>query len=394
MVIGIGNFKEINNTLGHTIGDSLSIELTNRLVTLVKDAFILSRTDTDEFALLIKSSLLIVDIKKIAQEIINVLRKPVYVNNSVLYVNTSIGISCFPDNEIDAEMLVRYAGIAMNEAKELIETKICFYSRQMSKEREKRFLISNHLASAIEHKELFLCYQPIFSMNEALTIIGLEALLRWNSAALGNVSPDKFIPLSESTGQIIEIGEWVFRQVCIQIDLWNKSHLELLPVSVNISVKQLEQIDFTQKIINIMKAHDIRASLIELEITESVSSGNLKVIIHNIKVLKKYGIKFSMDDFGTGFSSLGQLDVFELDKIKIDKIFIHDLIDDKKRQRLVKSIISMAESLNLAIVAEGIETQEQLDCLKKFGCQLGQGYLISKPLHPEEIQSYLKICDD
>ena len=214
-------------------------------------------------------------------------------------------------------------------------------------------------------------------------------MLRWKSPILGEVSPDIFIPLAEKTGQIIEIGEWVLEKVCKEIYLWEEKGYNMIPIGVNISVKQLEQVGFAEQVIKIMEIYNIEPHNLELEITESVSLGELVVITKNLQTLKKRGIKISMDDFGTGFSSLGQLDLFELDKLKIDKIFIDDIVSVPKRQDLVESIVAMAKSLDLTTVAEGIETKEQLSCLKEIGCHLGQGYLFSEPLKKSEIELLL-----
>ena len=243
----------------------------------------------------------------------------------------------------------------------------------------------NLLVEAVRHNEFAVYYQPIFDIRQPI-MVGAEALLRWNNSVLGQVSPGKFIPLAEKTGQIIYIGEWVLEQVCRQINLWQRTGYRVVPIAVNISVKQLEQAKFAQRVIEIIEKHNVAPSSIELEITESVSSGDLVTIIRNIKELKSYGIKISMDDFGIGFSSLGQLSRLELDKLKIDKIFIDGLLSAEKRQNLVKSIIAMARSLDLTVVAEGIETDKQLLCLQQLGCQLGQGYLFSRPLPPKEIE--------
>jgi EAL domain-containing protein (putative c-di-GMP-specific phosphodiesterase class I) len=297
----------------------------------------------------------------------------------------------YPNDSKDAETLVRYAEIAMYNSKGEIEGKICFYSREMTEEIEERFYIANLLTRAIANKELYVHYQPIFNLKNPKNIVGIEALLRWKNPVLGNVSPNKFIPLAEKTGYIIYIGEWVLKQVCRQIKLWKQAGFHVLPVAINISVKQLEQIGFSEKVMEIVEEYNVKPDNIELEITESVSSGDLSTIVKNLKELKRYGFKISMDDFGTGFSSLGQIEKFELDKIKIDKIFIDDLLNISKKQNLVRSIIAMAKSLNLTVVAEGIETNEQLIYLKEFGCHLGQGHLLGKPSPAEKIETLLEM---
>ena len=388
--IDLAGFKEINDSLGHNVGDKLLIELSTRLLRLMNEDYILSRFSGDEFVILCKSNTYITDIYRFAKALMDSVKYPILIDDTLLYITANIGISNFPECGNDAETLVRYADIAMSKAKNQ-QDKICIYHDEMSREVESKFLLSNHLVGAISNNELTVHYQPIFDINNGTTIMGAEALLRWKNPTLGMVPPDIFIPLAEKTGQIIIIGEWVLDQVFNQMDLWQRNGYKPIPIAVNISVKQLEQIDFCKVVIKVMNKYNIEPKFIELEITESVSSGDIITIVKNLKELKQTGIKISMDDFGTGFSSLGQLDLFELDKLKIDKVFIDDLVNVLKRQNLVKSIIAMAKSLDLIVVAEGIETKEQLSYLKKLGCQLGQGYLFSKPLQAKEIE---RLFDD
>jgi len=383
--IDVEGLKDVNNSLGHHIGDKLLIELSKRLLILMKDDYILSRYSGDEFAILCSEK----DARIATETILENIKNPFIMENTVLNVSANIGISRFPDDGKDAETLIRYAETAMYKSKEQLERKIFYYSREMSEEIEERFYIANLLTRAITNGELKVYYQPIFSIKDTENIVGIEALLRWKNPVLGDVAPDKFIPLAEKTGYIIYIGEWVLKQVCEQINIWKQEGYRILPVAINVSVKQLEQIEFSRRVLEIVKGYKVKSDNIEFEITETVSSGDLTTIVKNIKELKKDGFKISMDDFGTGFSSLGQIDRFELDKLKIDKIFIDDLLNISKKQNLVKSIIAMARSLNLTVVAEGIETNEQLLYLRKFGCHLGQGYLISKPLPVEEIEILL-----
>lgn len=385
--IDMDGLKEINDSLGHNVGDKLLIELSKRLLSLMNEDYILSRFYEDKFVILCKSNTYKTDIYQFAKILMDNIKHPILIDDTLLHITANIGISNFPECGGDAETLVRYADIAMSKAKNQSEDKICFYYEEMSREVESKFLLSNHLVRAISNDELTVHYQPIFDIKNGSTIMGAEALLRWKNPALGMVPPDIFIPLAEKTGQIIIIGEWVLDQVFNQMNLWERIGYKPIPIAVNISVKQLEQIDFSQLVIRIMHRYNIEPKYIELEITESVSSGDVVTIVKNLKELKQNGIKISMDDFGTGFSSLGQLDLFELDKLKIDKVFIDDLVNVLKRQNLVKSIIAMAKSLDLIVVAEGIETKEQLSYLKELGCQLGQGYLFSKPLPAKEIES-------
>lgn len=389
MYLDLNGFKDINDSLGHNFGDELLIKISKRLVDLNDDKEIISRLNGDEFVILSKFHTK-EDINCHAKKILDVLKQPFVIENTTLYITAKIGVSIFPDNGNNVEALIRSSDIAMSKAKVISGDKICLYSREMLREVKDKFLYANHLIKAISNDELSVFYQPIFDIKNQKNIMGLEALLRWESPILGMVSPNIFIPLAEKTGQIISIGEWVLEQVCKQISIWKHRGYPSIPISVNISGKQLEQIGFSESVIHIINKYYVKANMIELEITESVSSGDLSTIIKNLKDLKKNGFKISMDDFGTGFSSLGQLDHFELDKLKIDKIFIDDILHISKRQKLVKTIISMGKSLDLTVVAEGIETKEQLSYLKDLGCHMGQGYLLSKPLPVEKIEKFFK----
>lgn len=386
--IDLDRFKDINDSIGHVIGDKLLIELSNRLLNIKDDNYIVSRSSGDEFVILYKD-IIKNNLNKFLAKIIEQVNMPFEIGNNILHISVNIGVSKYPENGHDAEALVRYADIAMSKAKNQIDDKICFYTNEMSEDIEMQFHINNYLVGAISNNELSIHYQPIFDINKDNTIKGAEALLRWTNPILGNIPPSQFIVLAEKTGQIITIGEWVLDNVCKQINLWKSDGYSIFPVAVNISVKQLEKVEFAKTVIDILEANGVNPEDIELEITESISTGDIVTIIKNLKILKQIGIKISMDDFGTGFSSLGQLDLFELDKIKIDKIFIEDLVNVAKRQKLVKSIIAMAGSLDLTVVAEGIETYEQLSYLKELGCHLGQGYLFSKPLPPDQIEILL-----
>lgn len=356
--VNIENFKEINISLGHIIGDQLLITLSERLLKLMNQNYFVSRFDGDEFIILCKSITDEKIIRSFAETILKTIHEPFIIEGTIVHVDAVIGISRFPHDGRDIEDLIRYADIAMHRSKRQMENRICFYSQEMSQETENKFFVANHLVEAIANNELSIYYQPIFNIKDQEHIVALEALLRWNNPILGRVSPASFISLAEKTGQIITIGEWVLEEVCKQINKWKKKGYNTVPIAVNISVKQLEQMEFGKMVLSIMEKYNIDPKDIELEITESVSSGDTNIIVNNLKTLKEQGIRISMDDFGTGFSSLGQLDRFELDKLKIDKIFIDDLVGTSKRQSLVKSIIAMAESLDLTVVAEGIETDE------------------------------------
>ncbi len=388
--IGVEGVKEIDDSLGHNFAEQLMIELSDRLTKAMGEDCLLSRCDTDEFAVFCSDRNNKVEMKTYARTLLETIKRPYIINDTTLYINIYIGISDYPDSAADAKTLIRFADIAMSKAKNQTEDNICFYTFEMSKDIEMKFLLTNQLIRALHRNELYLCYQPIFNLKAQDKMDCAEALLRWENPLLGKIPPDQFIPLAERTGQILEIGEWVLEQVCRQISVWRMAGYQIVPIAVNLSVKQLEQMEFADRVMDILRKYQVNTEEIELEITESVSLGDITAITMNLKRLKREGFRISMDDFGTGFSSLGQLDLFELDKLKIDKVFIDDLTGISKRQNLVKTIISMANNLELKVVAEGIETKEQLYYLKEIGCDLGQGFLLERPVIAGEIEKYFK----
>jgi diguanylate cyclase (GGDEF)-like protein/PAS domain S-box-containing protein len=390
LYLNISGLKDINNSLGHHYGDELLIELSRRLLLQIDSDDLLYRFSDDVFIILYPNCSNRTELDIFIGSTLEKVRKPYMIDNSILYISASIGICCYPEHGKNSGILIQHADIAMNKAKNLSGENVCYYSCEMSEEYERKFTIANYLTRAVSNQEFHLCYQPIYCLSRKNTLVGAEALLRWSNPALGDIGPDEFISLAERTGHILIIGEWVLEQVCRSIWLWQRKSYPSVPISVNISVKQLEQNDFCQKVIRTLKKYELEASCIELEITESVSSGDVITIVNNLSGLKKAGIKISMDDFGTGFSSLGQIERFELDKLKIDKVFIRDIVSTLRKQNLVKSIIAMAKGLDLTVVAEGIETTEQLNYLKEYGCHMGQGYLLSRPLLQKDFERILQ----
>lgn len=388
IAVDIENFKEINDSLGHIAGDQILIAVSKRISAIVPKQAVVSRFNGDDFFV----ALPYVDkqaVKGVAEALIEKVNEPYKINNSTVHLKINIGICLLPENASDVQSAIRYANIAVYRAAKQGSDRICFYSGEMSNEIEENFFISNFLVEAVEREELSMCYQPIMDISTG-AIKGIEALMRWNNNILGEVQPNKFINVAEKTGLIYKIGEWGFREVCRQIRTWNLIGIHGIQVSVNVSIKQLEKEGFAENCIQTVNEFGVAPASIEIEITESVSTGDVNQIVKNLRVLKSKGFTVAMDDFGTGFSSLGQLDVFELDKLKIDKIFIDGIVSDFRKQNLVKAIIAMAGSLNLSVVAEGIEDERQLKFLKSFGCDLGQGYLFSRPLKKDKLEDFLK----
>lgn len=388
--IGVEKFKEVNDTMGHMAGDKLLYLLSKRLEDVALEGCTLSRFSGVEFIIMCNKFISKEEMRTLAFKILDIIKKPFLIEDKEIHITAKIGISMYPQDGNSADLLIRYADIAMTYAKLKSDTSICFYSNEMAEEIEMKFHLNNYLTSAVRNNELIIHYQPIVDIRKNNEMVGAEALLRWNSPIFGMVHPNDFIPLIEESGEIIDIGYWIIEAVCRQINTWKAKGYRVKPISINVSVKQLEQFNFATRFLDIIVSNKVDANLVELEITESVSSGDIEKIVNNLRTLKSAGLKFSMDDFGTGFSSLGQLDIFELDKLKIDKMFIDNMLNITKRQSLVKTIIAMANSLGLTVVAEGIETSEQLAYLRKNGCHLGQGYIFSKAIPAEEIEYLLE----
>lgn len=389
LYIGIGGLEDINHSLGHHYGEELLVELSTRLLDQMDTEDQLFRFSDDTFIILYEGYQDREQLDRLTETLLYKIRSPYTIEQSILYITASIGICFYPKHGQNAELLIQHADMAMNKARRQLEENICYYSEDMSREFERRFTIANYLARAIMNQEFYLCYQPIYSLDCQDTLVSAEALLRWKSPVLGNVTPDEFIGLAERTGHILSIGDWVLENVCKNLWLWRQKAYSLVPISINISVKQLEQRDFYHKVLMMLKRYQLEPTHIELEITESVSSGEVGTIVNNLRELKKAGIKISMDDFGKGFSSLGQIERYELDKLKIDKDFIKDIVWTIRKQNLVRSIIAMAKGMDLIVVAEGIETPEQLNYLKDSGCPMGQGYLLSRPLLQADFEEKL-----
>lgn len=386
--IDFDHFKKINDTLGHHTGDWVIKEVAQRLRKIVPPEALLARYGGDEFVILMDGLWEKDELYAIARGILESLAEPCKVNSNVFYISASIGIARYPLDGEDADTLIKNADIAMYKAKESkdMEYNIKFFDSEMEKEIKERFLLENHLHKALEKNELSLYFQPIVKIQEN-RIEAAEALIKWENEALGNISPDKFIPLAEETGLIHEIGEFVLNRVCQFIQGYRKKGAVPPSVAVNISVKQLENINFPQEVKKIIASYDIETRYLEFEITESVSAGKMEVIAENLQKIKEMGIRIAVDDFGTGYSSLAMLLNLKVDKIKIDKIFINK-IGKSREEKIIRTIISMAKELGLNVVAEGIETEEQLEFLKQLNCEYGQGYFWSRPLKPADFEQY------
>ncbi|MDF2820925.1 MAG: uncharacterized protein K0R15_1366 [Clostridiales bacterium] len=371
-------FKTINDSQGRYVGDEVLKYFTQLLLQSAGENAIVARVGGDEFAVMIPRISNADDIYVVSDRLIKELNMPVIINEKEIFITFSAGICIYPDDTKSGEELLHYADIAMYNAKDEKDKNVVRFTNVMKNNLDEYFNISNHLRRAIEKNELSLNYQPIVDINTE-KMVGAEVLLRWNNKTLGSIPPDKFIPIAETCGQILEIGEWVLREACKQSVEWYNKGYERIPLAVNVSIKQLEHNDFIHKLKAIIEDTGINTDYLEIEITESISTENYDEILLVLEQIKNFGIKISIDDFGTGYSSLARLKAMAIHKLKIDRAFINDLNEVDKTE-LVSSIIALGKALDLKLVAEGIENVRQLDFLKDKSCQYGQGFLFSKPV--------------
>jgi diguanylate cyclase (GGDEF)-like protein/PAS domain S-box-containing protein len=385
--LDLDRFKIINDTLNHENGDLLLKKVAERLSNAddkrVTDfsvyrlggdefTFILSRVTKDETTIFVK-------------RILNIFKKSFMLKDHELYVTSSLGISMYPTDGDHPDVLIKNADIAMYCSKESGRNSYSFFTQEMNHDYQKKMVLEKALRKALHSNELKIVYQPKMDI-ETNSIIGMEALVRWDSSELGMISPSEFIPLAEETGIILPLGEWVLKSACLQNKIWQDMGYTPIPVSVNISMRQFNEGNFVESVMNILKETNLDAHYLDLEITESISMANINSVICRLNDLKATGISISIDDFGTGYSSLSYLKKFPINSLKIDRSFVKDITSNSENRAIVKTIISMANNLNLDVIAEGVETEEELLFLKSNGCLVVQGYLLSPPLSGEEFE--------
>lgn len=389
LFLDVDRFKFINDSLGHDIGDLLLKEVANRLRGVVAKEGLVSRQGGDEFTMFIKNTNRNF-LENICQRIIDEVKHPYLLEGQKIVITCSVGISTFPKDGKTVEKLLKNADIAMYQAKGRGRDNFIFYQKDMSRLPCKVMQMEQELRTAIEAEEFILHYQPKLDLRTN-KIIGMEALIRWNHPEMGFLSPGEFIPLAEETGLINSVGKWVLEQACLQNKKWHDEGFSSLIISVNISAYQFKQPNIVFTIAKIIKDSGLAPEFVELEITESISIYREQVIMEKLTALKNLGVNISIDDFGTGYSSLEYLMKFPIDILKIDQSFISN-IDGNHQQTpsiMTNAIISLAKSLNMEVVAEGIETIEQMNYLKKHQCDIGQGYFICKPLPADELEVFL-----
>ena len=386
--IDIDNFKLINDTFGYTTGDELIKKAAERINTRVGEFDTISRISGDEFIIIIQELKKIDEAAVIAQKIINDFKSPFEIEEKEIFITVSIGISVYPNDGEESESLMKNSNAALRYSKNQGRSNYQFYSQEQNRESFERLEMESALRHAVEKEEFILYYQPQVDV-ETQKIIGMEALVRWMHPDLGMVSPAKFIPVAEETGIITSLGEWVLYNACMQNKLWQEQGYDKITVSVNLSPMQVKQSEIIDIIGKIIETTDLAPEFLELEITEGVLMSHNNSILKRLEDIKSRGIKIAIDDFGTGYSSLSYLRKFPMDKLKIDQCFVRE-IPENDNGAIAKVVIGLAKSLNMKVIAEGVETEEQFEFLKENGCEEIQGYYFGKPLPPAEFEILLK----
>jgi diguanylate cyclase (GGDEF)-like protein/PAS domain S-box-containing protein len=386
--LDLDNFKDVNDSQGHDVGDKLLRLVAERLSGCLRDSDVLARLGGDEFVVVCPSVDTQESVATVVQRILTIFTDPFEIEGRQLYTSASIGIAVYPDDSHDASTLFRCADTAMYQAKNDGRAQFRFFSPELNQKIIQRVALENSLRMGLEKQEFFLHYQPLWDLKTA-KMSSVEVLLRWQSSDYGLMLPSTFISLLEDSGLINSIGEWVLRSACLQIREWTMKENRELKMAVNISVKQLKHPNFLEMLTKIIQETGVDPVNLELEFTESIVMENLENTIELFHKLKEMGIQLSIDDFGTGYSSLNYLKNLPVDRIKIDKSFIDDINQNESDAAIITAIVSMAQSLSLRVVAEGVENSDQLHSLTQLGCDEVQGFYLAMPMHANALTENL-----
>jgi diguanylate cyclase (GGDEF)-like protein len=388
MFLDLDRFKVVNDTLGHAVGDDLLRQVAQRLSACTRTGDTVARFSGDEFVLIVNDLHGPEDARHIAQKVLLAFAVPFSVGGHEIFVSTSMGISMYPSDSADEQALLKDADTAMYRAKESGRNNFQFYTREMNARALYRLNLENSLRHALERNEFRLHYQPKACLHSG-RVTGLEALLRWERPGHGLVSPGDFVPLLEDTGLIVPVGEWVFAEACRQLQAWRKAGREPVSIAINISARQFAARNLGETIKRVLDAHQTDPRHIELELTESLLMVNTEEAVRTLEYLKSLGLRLSIDDFGTGYSSLSYLKRFPIDALKIDRSFIDEITTDVDDATITRAVIGMAHNLGLKVVAEGVETLEQLSFLSANGCDEAQGFYFARPQPAGEVAQWL-----
>ena len=387
--IDLDRFKTVNDLLGHRIGDELLVSVARRLRPSLRRSDTLARTGGDEFSILMMNIDSAEGAYVVAQRVLESLAEPFLVEGHELFVTASVGVSVYPADARHAEALERNADDALYRAKSEGRNMWQPFRQEMSKAACKKLELEAHLGGALARGEFSLHYQPQVNLRDG-SVSGVEALLRWKHRELGMVSPASFIPVAEETGLIVPIGEWVLEEVCAQCRRWREADMPPVRVAVNVSALQFMRADFVDVVARLLRKYGIDPRLLELELTESGVMRDVELAARHMQALRRIGIRLAMDDFGTGYSSLSYLQKLPVDVLKLDQVFVRELGVPGDKPALVESMISLARLMGKHVIAEGVETQEHLDALCAVECDAAQGFLLGKPMPPEELVRWLE----
>lgn len=388
LFVDLDHFKLINDHLGHRVGDLLLKEVALRLAATIRSDDFIARMGGDEFAIIVGQIDTPEVAGRIANKIIQALSIPIKIAGNDIIISSSIGIAIYPFKDTDLKSFIQNADMAMYQAKALGRNNYQFYTEELHKKHQQNIFLESALKFSLEKQQLFLMYQPFFNLATR-EIVGMETLLRWNHPKLGMITPELFVPIAEETGLITSIGHWVLKTACENGILWHFNQFKEFKLTINLSSRQLLNKKLPHLIQEILMEANLPAHYLELELTETMLMSHMDASIHVLKEIHAMGVSISIDDFGTGYSSLALLRRLPIRALKIDKSFIHDVTSNTNDAIIVNSIISLGKNLGLTVIAEGIETEEQIRFLLDNGCSQGQGFYLSKPLTTEEVTEYL-----
>jgi diguanylate cyclase (GGDEF)-like protein/PAS domain S-box-containing protein len=386
--LDLDKFKDVNDSLGHSVGDQLLRAVAQRLESSLRAMDTVARLGGDEFVLVLSDHKSAQSVSGELQRIVESFAQPFTLDNQDVFVTASIGVALYPQDARDSEALMKNAELAMYRAKESGRNAYRLYTVELQARVTERMALEGMLRRALERGELSLHYQPQVDLHSNC-VFGCEALIRWNQADLGMIGPAKFIPLAEDTGLIVAIGEWVLRTACLQARAWQDAGLPAITVAVNISARQFREKQLLPSVARILAETGLDPGQLELEVTESVIMHDAHNVVADLQAFKDMGIKLSVDDFGTGYSSLSYLKRFPVDRLKIDQSFVRDVTSDADDAGIAQAVITLGHTLNLRVIAEGVETPEQLAFLRRNQCDEMQGYLFGKPMPADEFARLL-----
>lgn len=383
LLLDIDNFKNINDGFGHSFGDEILRIIGKRFEHIISQNIRISRFGGDEFVIVVSDYNREEELLRLIEEVNEIFTEPMYCDNTQLILTTSMGVSKFPEHGLTIEDLLKRADVALHQSKESGKDTVTIYQMSMDIDFQEKVHFQNLLRKAFDDEELYMNFQPLFSINEE-RIYGFEALIRWRSDILGQVSPFKMITEAEEMGLIIKLGEWIFKQSFAFAEMMNKNSERPIYISINVSAIQLMYSKFGTRLMDLIEEFDLNPQYVILEMTETTMINDIEAGQHIIKQLSDYGFKISLDDFGTGYSSLGYLKNFAIDILKVDKSFIDHIAESSYDRFLVEAVIKIAKERNIQTVSEGVETLSQYKVLKELGCDSIQGYLFSRPLSVED----------